>query len=283
MTAKLALGTVQFGLDYGVAGSGRPDDATVSAILRTARAAGIDLLDTAELYGQAETVLGQQGVADFAIVGKLGEVEGDGADIADRLRASLARIRVGGFYGLLLHRPGVLDGPQGDAIWTALDTARAAGLTGRIGVSTYTPEETLELVRRWPIDIVQLPLPPIDGRWQTGVLAELKDRGVEIHVRSILLQGLLAMAPDARPAYFAAHSGVLSAWDRWLAETGLTAPRACIALARAVPELDRIVVGVDTPAQLAELADPAPDVPPLPAAARSEDPALLNPALWRLS
>lgn len=279
MTAKLALGTVQFGLDYGVAGSGRPSDATVSAILQTARGAGIDLLDTAELYGQAETVLGQQGVADFAIVGKLGEITGDGTDIDARLRASLTRIGVDHFHGVLLHRPDVLDSPQGDAIWTALD----AGLTGRIGVSTYTPEDTLALVRRWPIDIVQLPLPPIDGRWQTGVLAELKDRGVEIHVRSILLQGLLAMAPQARPAYFTAYRDVLNAWDGWLADTGLTAARACIALARAVPEIDRIVVGVDTPAQLAELAEPGPDVPPLPDAARSDDPALLNPALWRLT
>lgn len=283
MTAQLALGTVQFGLDYGVAGAGRPDAATIDAILATARRLGVDLLDTAEMYGDAETVLGRHGVSDFAVVGKLGEITGDGADIDARLRGSLSRIGVARFHGVLLHRPAVLDGPDGARIWAALEAAVDAGLTGRIGVSTYDPDETRALLRRWPIDIVQLPLAPIDARWTDAILDDLKARGVELHVRSILLQGLLAMDPQARPAFFADFADVLAAWDAWRADTGLSAAQACMALTRARPQVDRIVLGVDRAAHLADLAAPGGPVPPLPDAARSRDPRLLNPALWRLS
>lgn len=281
MTVPLALGTVQFGMAYGVANAtGQPDLETVRRVLDAARAGGIDLLDTAELYGTAETVLGQAGIAGFGIVSKLGPIDGAAEDLAEtlaaRLAAILGRLGTDRLHGLLLHRPEVLLGPDGDQVWAALEALTGTGL---LGVSTYTPEETEALIERYPLGLVQLPLAPIDRRWD-GTLARLRARHVEVHTRSALLQGLLAMPAAARPPHFARWQGLLDGWDAWVRDRGLAPAAAALGLVRARHDIDRVVVGVETAAQLGELlaAPPLGDV--LPEALTTDDPALLNPALW---
>jgi aryl-alcohol dehydrogenase-like predicted oxidoreductase len=281
VTVPLALGTVQFGMAYGVANAtGQPDLETVRRVLDAARAGGIDLLDTAELYGTAETVLGQAGIAGFGIVSKLGPIDGAAEDLAEtlaaRLAAILGRLGTDRLHGLLLHRPEVLLGPDGDQVWAALEALTGTGL---LGVSTYTPEETEALIERYPLGLVQLPLAPIDRRWD-GTLARLRARHVEVHTRSALLQGLLAMPAAARPPHFARWQGLLDGWDAWVRDRGLAPAAAALGLVRARHDIDRVVVGVETAAQLGELlaAPPLGDV--LPEALTTDDPALLNPALW---
>ena len=281
MTVPLALGTVQFGMAYGVANaSGQPDLETVRQVLDAARAGGIDLLDTAELYGTAETVLGQAGIAGFGIVSKLGPIDGAAEDLAEtlaaRLAAILGRLGTDRLHGLLLHRPEVLLGPDGDRVWAALEALTGTGL---LGVSTYTPEETEALIERYPLGLVQLPLAPIDRRWD-GTLARLRARHVEVHTRSALLQGLLAMPAAARPPHFARWQGLLAGCDAWVRGRGLAPAAAALGLVRARHDIDRVVVGVETAAQLDELLAAPPLGDDLPEALTTDDPALLNPALW---
>ncbi len=281
MTVPLALGTVQFGMAYGVANaSGQPDLATVRRVLDAARAGGIDLLDTAELYGTAETVLGEAGIAGFGIVSKLGPIDGAAEDLTEtlaaRFAAILGRLGTDRLHGLLLHRPEVLLGPDGDRVWAAMEALTGTGL---LGVSTYTPEETEALIERYPLGLVQLPLAPIDRRWD-GTLARLRARHVEVHTRSALLQGLLAMPAAARPPHFARWQGLLDGWDAWVRDRGLSPAAAALGLVRARNDIDRVVVGVETAAQLDELLAAPPLGDDLPDALTTDDPALLNPALW---
>lgn len=272
----LALGTVQFGMAYGVANAaGQPPRDLVAAILARAAAGGIDLLDTAEGYGEAETVLGQSDTRGFGIVTKLAEIAPD-EDPAPRFAACLARLNRDRVHGLLLHRPGALLDAGGDRLWAGLQALTGAG---RLGVSTYTPEETEALLDRFPLALVQLPLAPIDARW-APTLDRLARAGVEVHSRSALLQGLLAMEAAARPAYFDPWRGLLSGWDAWCADLRLDRASAALALVRATPHLARVVVGVDTPGQLDSLLAAPAEVPDLPDALRTQDVGLLNPALW---
>ncbi len=281
MTVPLALGTVQFGMAYGVANaSGQPDLATVRRVLDAARAGGIDLLDTAELYGTAETVLGEAGIAGFGVVSKLGPIDGAAEDLTEtlaaRFAAILGRLGTDRLHGLLLHRPEVLLGPDGDRVWAAMEALTGTGL---LGVSTYTPEETEALIERYPLGLVQLPLAPIDRRWD-GTLARLRARHVEVHTRSALLQGLLAMPAAARPPHFARWQGLLDGWDAWVRDRGLSPAAAALGLVRARHDIDRVVVGVETASQLDELLAAPPLGDDLPDALTTDDPALLNPALW---
>ncbi len=286
---RLALGTVQFGMRYGVANrSGQVATAEAKLILERARASGVDTLDTAAAYGTSETTLGSLGVADWIIVSKIPAVADDCPDVRTWFRASvtatLERLRVPRLGGLLLHAPMQLRGPHGREIHSSLRQVQEEGLTERIGISVYGPEELDALIDSFAIDLVQAPLNIFDRRLATtGWLDRLRSAGIEIHVRSLFLQGLLLMGAAQRPPEFARWPRLLGRWDRWLASTGLTAVQACIGFAAAHPHIGRAVVGVDSVQQLDEILSALTlgDIE-FPQELACEERDLIDPSRWRL-
>ena len=286
---RLALGTVQFGLPYGIANvSGRVSVEEGRRILDSARQAGIDTLDTAIAYGDSEAVLGRIGIPDWRVVSKLPvmpEGVGDvGAWVASELNASLKRLNVDQLDGLLLHRPSQLFEPQGQALLSALQEVKEAGLVRKIGVSVYGPEEIDALFKLAHFDIVQAPMNILDRRLvDSGCLHRLKAAGVEVHTRSAFLQGLLLMSTEQRPAKFDRWHGIWHEWSRWLAETEMTALEACLRYAFSNAAVDRVLVGVDGENQLNQILEAigaAPTLPSLPGFGEVVDKELINPALW---
>lgn len=288
--SRLALGTAQFGLDYGVANAGgRMALDEAQRILGTARRCGVDTLDTAIAYGDAEARLGQLGTDGFRLVTKLPAVPQGEADVEAWVRAQLARsqarLQRPRVDGLLLHRPQQLLQQGGDALARALLAVQADGLATRIGVSVYDPAELGPLCEAMPITLVQAPLNLLDRRLQdSGWAMRLTGQGTEVHVRSAFLQGLLLMPPGRRPPWCGRWTALWAAWDAWLADTGLTPLQACLRYAAAVPGVDRVVVGVDGAAQLeaivAALGPPPLALPALPTWPEPPAPELINPALW---
>jgi aryl-alcohol dehydrogenase-like predicted oxidoreductase len=282
---KLALGTVQFGLDYGIANAvGRVPSEEISGILATARRAGITVLDTAVAYGDSEERLGDAGVDDFSVVSKLPSPMRDAATIAIAVRASLARLRRPELYGLLLHRSSDLLGNNGDEVFAALCALKHKGLVKKIGVSIYDPEELAPLIDRYDIDLVQSPYNVLDRRIATsGWLGRLKERGIEVHARSAFLQGLLLMRKAQRPARFAQWAPQLDAWDEWLVETAQSPLAGALSFVIAEGMIDRVVVGVDSDRHLQEIvaASGLPG-PPAPLSLASNDRHLINPAMWNI-
>ena len=283
---RLALGTVQFGLAYGVSNAGGQVAADeVAAILSAARAVGIDTLDTAIAYGDSEAVLGQLGIRDWRVVSKLPALPTPAEDVAcwvhAQFAASLQRLGVGYVEGLLLHRPDQLKGPGGDALWAALRGLREQGLVRRIGVSIYSHEELPELTAGRRFDLVQAPLNILDRSLvDSGWVQRLKEHGTELHVRSAFLQGLLLMGPD-RPARFARWQPIWQQWDDWLEQHGLSPLQASLRYCLSLPQVDRVVVGVESAAQLREIVDAAKgELPPPPDWSMPVDAMLVNPAKW---
>jgi aryl-alcohol dehydrogenase-like predicted oxidoreductase len=285
----LALGTAQFGSPYGIANrTGQVAPEEIRAILRHAETAGIDLLDTAIAYGDSEGRLGAAGIAGWAVVSKLPAVPDTCAEadverwVHSMVEASIRRLGVPRLYGVLLHRPAQLLSARGPSIYRALSRVRDAGLTERIGASTYSPSEAVELGMRFPFDIVQAPLNPFDRRLvEEGVVASLTARGVEVHARSVFLQGLLLLPPGHRPPAFARWRPIWDRWDAWLAEAGLRPIEACLRFVCAQAGLRRVVVGVDTLAHLRDILQSIEgDVPDLPSDLACDDQALVNPACW---
>jgi aryl-alcohol dehydrogenase-like predicted oxidoreductase len=182
----------------------------------------------------------------------------------------------------LLHRSFDLLAPGGEALYRELRAQRQRGIVDQIGVSVYEPEELEALCSRFEFDLIQAPFNVVDRRLaESGWLARLQRQGTEVHVRSVFLQGLLLMHADERPARFAAWQSLWDTWQRWLAESGLTALQACLAFALSHAGIARIVVGVDREAQLAEILASVTkyDVQP-PAALASCDSQLINPLSW---
>ncbi|OFZ97446.1 MAG: hypothetical protein A3H35_11875 [Betaproteobacteria bacterium RIFCSPLOWO2_02_FULL_62_17] len=284
---KLAIGTVQFGLNYGIANrSGQVNQREARSILGYAKAHGIDTLDTAITYGDCETRLGEIGVTGWQVISKLPALPVHVQDVETWVRAqvqaSLARLRMSCLRGFLLHRPEQLLGKHGDEIYCALSALKRQGLIEKIGVSIYNPGELDPLVRRFNLDLVQAPFNILDRRLITsGWMDRLARMNIELHARSVFLQGLLLMPNTRRPDKFNRWQPIWQRWQRWLAETGLTPLQACLRDALRQTGIARVVVGVDSLAQLEEILraaeGPAPD---LPEALHTNEIDLIDPARW---
>lgn len=286
---KLALGTVQFGLNYGVANArGQVSLDEAGAILRTAAAGGVDTLDTAMAYGDSERRLGEIGVAHWKVVTKLPSIPDDCTDVeawvTASVQSSLSRLKVGDLYGLLLHRPDQLLSARGAALYRALRQLKADGLIERYGVSIYDPAELDALCVAHQFDLVQVPFNVFDRRLiQSGWLSRLTAQGTQVHVRSVFLQGLLLLPTHARPAEFERWAPLWAAYDRWLQDAGVTPLQGCLRYALSFAGIDRVIVGVDSERHLTEILNAADGAAPeIPDALMTDDPDLLNPARWPL-
>lgn len=284
-TGKVALGTAQFGLDYGISNTaGQVSQAEVETILARARSGGIVTVDTAAAYGSSETALGAACVSSFQVVSKL---NGQAADIpqpdaVDRaLSASLQRLNLTSLYGYLVHDPALLLSPQGDRIYRRMTELRDQGLVQKIGVSAYTPAEIETLSGRYDLDLVQIPLNPLDARWD-DTLPALKSAGTEIHCRSIFLQGLLLMDPAKLPRHMAAHQDTLTRWHDWCRARDLSPLAACIGFMNDLQTMDKAVLGVTRRAELDQILElNAASLPEaLPENLRTTQAEFLNPSLW---
>ena len=251
LTQRLALGTAQFGLAYGLNNqAGQPAAAAVAEVLAAAQAAGLTLLDTAAAYGNSEARLGEL-VGDnaaFALITKL--PAGPPAQVAQHLAESLGRLRCAELYGVMFHafKP-LQDEPTA---WQALQAARAAGQVQRIGVSLYHPHEAAWLLAEgWDIDLVQVPYSAFDQRF-AAVLPQLAARGVEVHVRSAFLQGLLLRDPATLPEFFRPLAPKLMRLRALAAAAGVPLPAALLLFAAYASGVARAVIGVDSVANLHE-------------------------------
>jgi aryl-alcohol dehydrogenase-like predicted oxidoreductase len=243
-------------------------------------------LDTAIAYGDSESTLGQAGAGDWSVVTKLPALPEGCADVAGwvetQMEGSLKRLGVSQLHGVLLHRPDQLLGEGGKSLFKALQHLKAQGITRKIGVSVYGPQELDRLMAEMQFDLVQAPLNILDRRlMESGWAKRLMNQGTELHVRSAFLQGLLLMTPDQRPEKFARWSHVWSEWTRWLAETGLTPLQACLGYALGVEEVDKVVVGVDSVKQFKEIVAASNSaLPSLPDWLQPIDTDLINPSHW---
>jgi aryl-alcohol dehydrogenase-like predicted oxidoreductase len=284
---RLALGTVQFGIDYGIANTrGKVPPGEAKTVLDSAWAAGIDTLDTAVAYGDSEARLGQLGVESWKVVSKLPAMPDDCGDVREwvsaAVRESLQRLRLKALYGLLLHRPLQLLGPKGGELYHALEQLKTDRVVLKTGVSIYDPGELGDLCRHFHFDLVQAPFSLLDRRLvDTGWLSRLAEQNTELHTRSVFLQGLLLMAPGQRPKSFDRWASVLGKYDDWLKATGLTRLEACIRYALSFPEISRVIVGVDGVDQLKEIVHAARGGALEPGDAfGTTDRQLLDPSLW---
>ena len=143
---KLALGTAQFGLNYGISNTaGKVSDHELQQILRVAADKGITLLDTAQAYGDAESRLGQFISNNFQVISKLAPGT-TAATARTAVLHSLNQLKQPNLYGLMLHRTQ----DYSAELWQKLQSMQAAGLVGKLGISVYTPEELDEFFRSVP-------------------------------------------------------------------------------------------------------------------------------------
>lgn len=260
--SRLGLGTVQFGLDYGISNStGQVAAGDVETIVTDAATAGICVLDTAAAYGESESVLGASRAAGFGfrIITKTRPQRGNRVgvneleDVRLGFENSLKQLGVESVGGLLVHDARDLLVPGGEGLYDQLCEWRQSGKVEKIGVSIYDRAEAESLFERYDFDLIQLPLNLFDQRLlQDGTISALNRQDVEIHVRSVFLQGVLLMAEGSLPPSFKGLDEHHRQYWHALRAAGIPPLAAALGFVNALPEVDVLLVGVNSRQHLAE-------------------------------
>lgn len=288
MSARLALGTAQFGLAYGINNTrGRIPATEVKQILQEAAAAGIDTIDTAYAYGESEKAIGAalDDSMSFRIVTKFPARDSRRHPLAI-WRESCERLGHRPVYGYLLHNYAAFV----DRLHLVdfLQELRAQGHVQRTGFSLYHPDELRDIFDRGlPFEIVQVPFSVLDQRF-LPYFPELHKRGIEIHIRSVFLQGLVFRDPAALPEFFRPAVGALNRLHDASRVLQLGVAEFCLGFCLAQAHVDRVIVGVDSLQNLRQNIACGSTVKAieanreiLPALALAV-PEVLNPALWKM-
>ena len=288
--SKFAIGTAQFGMEYGINSSnGRVEIPEINRILNYAKSINIDLLDTASSYGVSEEILGKISDHNFKIITKTRHFkstkisEKEIALLNDDFSRSLTKLNKKFVYGLLVHNSDDLFKAGANRLFDSLLALKEAGKILKVGVSVYDLRQLDFVLENFNLDIVQLPLSIFDRRMvENGMLSYLNSQGIEVHARSIFLQGLLLIKKNMRPDKFSQWNKLWDVWDKWLIENDISPLEASVRFVNSISEVSKILVGVETTHQLTEINSAATGfLPSIPEELFTTDEYLLNPSNWK--
>ncbi len=253
--SKLCLGTVQFGMKYGIKNElGRqPTDEESFAVLRAAKKGGVEFLDTASVYGEAEDLLGcfDVGHAGFHVISKLrswGQQKIDKEAVLLEIEASLQRLKIKKLYGYMLHRA---EDMNNETVIQGMVAAKERDYTGHIGVSVYDPKEALRVVQSGIWDMIQIPYNVLDQRLdETGFFELARKNHVKVFARSAFLQGLLLMEVEHLPTHLQKVRPYIEKFRQIVAKNHYAPEEGAMLYSYCHPGIDYVVFGVDTEVQL---------------------------------
>jgi aryl-alcohol dehydrogenase-like predicted oxidoreductase len=290
--SKLILGSAQFGMNYGVSNKiGKIDNQEIKKIFQFSQENSIDTVDTAMSYGNSEELIGIYN-NNLKVISKLPPIPKKCNDIKMwfnlEIKHSLERLKLKKLHGILLHKPDDLLGENGLKLSELLNSLKRNGTVSKIGISIYNLsiiDKYLDLIK---IDIIQCPFNIIDQRLiNSDIGAKIHGQGIEIHARSIFLQGLLLMPSKERPEYFQKWSLLWSKYDKFLNFHNISSIQACIDFILSNELIDKFVVGIDSLQHLNEVVGLTKQSPLKNNykfnGLSSSDPNLINPSLWSIN
>ena len=285
---RIVLGGAQLGLPYGILNGGETlSREEVARILDTAFGHGIDSIDTAIAYGQSESIIGETAQNRFKVISKLPPIPSSVSNVSEwvhtQVDASLSRLKCTSLDALLLHRPQDLTGIHGAELYDAISSLKIEKIIHRFGVSIYEPDELANSIGKFDIDIVQAPFNVFDRRI-LGVIDQLTALNIEVHVRSVFLQGVLIASPKDRPQRFQPWSEHFSQFDTWVRSTGLSAMACCLGFALQQPGVAKLVIGTTSAESLTEVMNSVPNTHlEVPAHLQSSIEQLIDPRVWSVA
>ena len=252
----------------------------VKDILYYAKTNNIDTLDTASGYGNSEQVLGEVGIDNYRITTKTSSLKNGVDSVIKEFYKSMENLNQKAVDGLLIHDINEVNDKEFNDLFKQLNELKQKRLVNKVGFSTYMPEQVDFLLENFDFDLIQLPFNVFDNRLiQGGQLNTLKDNGVEVHARSIFLQGVL-LDFDSLPSYFSTWQKQFNEYQTIVKESGLSLLEYSLNYALKVQEIDKILVGVNSKKQLEDIVWSIKNKGELDAYS-IDDIDLLNPSLWK--
>lgn len=257
---KLVLGTAQLGLDYGIANKiGKPEENKAFEIMKYAVENGIDYFDTAYSYGNSEIIIGKflnfhkKYKNKINIITKMPSSKKEKLnekDINNRFFESLHRLRQESIYCYMVHD--FIDIKNNcDEIGNIFLKLKENSYIKKIGVSIYEPYQLEFLVKYFDFDLIQLPISIFDQRFITNKsLKRLKRKNIEVHVRSIFLQGLLFLEENNLPPKMNKFKDYISKLNAISLKYNLSKEEIALLFVNAINEINKIVIGIEKIDQL---------------------------------
>lgn len=290
MTNKLILGTVQFGLDYGINNTlGKPTTQNIKNILDVAYANGINILDTAEAYGNSQEQIGEyhkNSPNTFNVITKFSSsVTNLSENILERVQQNIKLLNINKLYCYMFHSFKDFI-TYFSTFKNDLIQLQNNGLIQKLGVSVYTNVELESVLQTPEIQVVQLPFNLLDNDTKRGqTLKKAQEKGVEIHTRSAFLQGLFFKSLHEIPEKLKPLQPYLEKIEAIKKELSLSTETISIQYPLQKTYINNVLIGVDSVGQLqsniknsiAKVAIAEADID----AINVKENLLLNPSNWK--
>lgn len=256
---KIALGTAQFGTDYGISNlNGQSSIDDVKKIIEFSRKIGIKKIDTAKNYGETEKIIGEVGIKDFEIITKLPKISSKESNlkllIDNQIQDSISKMKISKIDTLLLHNSKDLLSENGNKIFDIIQELKKEGIINKFGISIYEKDEIDQLNKNFKFDVIQIPFNIFDTRLiKSGFLRGLKKKGIEIHARSIFLQGLLINNHNLFPRKLKKFSKYFITWKKFCIKNNVSLKEACIIFATKQKFVSKFVLGFKNSKELEQI------------------------------
>lgn len=283
---KIILGSASWGSRYGEFNEASMALDEIPKLISYARKFGINEIDTAPSYGDAEEGIGAIPTRGTLLYTKVSRRDWDaGAEsVQANLENSMASLRVSRLRGLIFHSAeSLLREPRRAEAF--MRRTVEDGIADQWGVSVYTPKEAAEIIRVCRPDFIQLPASVADRRFEAaGLLDEMKLREIRVHARSIFLQGVLLQPPMSLPSFLAPLRTWMSQFQKFADELGLTRLQICLLYVLMDVRYDKVLIGVNSENQLRQIltaslrAEPSANIADLLPVNQE---SLLDPRMWK--
>ncbi len=289
MMNKIIIGTANFGMKYGIGNNQKKLlDSDIVDIFNTAKKIGVDTIDTAISYGNSLVRLGEFGINNFKIITKFPKIPDDQKKqtiwFYEQIESTLKQLDVNNLEAILLHYPkDILEKKNSELIHFLLNL-KNEGVIKKIGVSVYEKNELEEVLEIFKPDIIQCPVNIFDNRLlEKNYLEKISKKGIEIHIRSIFLQGLLLFKREEIPQEFLKYYNIWEEWYNWLKIMKLNPLEACIRYTNSLKSVDKIVVGINSAHHLNQITKymRKPNLKRNPNWQNSISKDLIDPRLWK--
>ena len=283
---KLILGTANIAKGYGIMNKKGVSSKVIKNLIKFSRKNKIYGLDTAYSYRGVEKNIGKVNLANLKICTKTPKIIKKKEILIEKyfykaVKSSSIRINVKSFYVVFIHKSEDLFGPKGEEIYKAMLNLKKGGITKKIGVSVYSPEDLKKILKKYFFDVVQIPINVFDRRFlKKNYLYELKKKNIEIHARSIFLQGMLLLDQNLLPSYFRRWQKLFNKWQEWNKQHNVKKVHTCLNFIKNVNYIDKIVIGVSNIDGFQEIINYRKIEKLFPKKIFSADKKLLDPRLW---
>lgn len=260
-SSKLGLGAANIGSRYGKSSGDRNLSLKeLSEILSFANSKNIRVIDTAKNYPNSETTLGSFDLAEFDLITKLPKYTNTKLSVLDwtlnQIYDSLRKLGVSKLYSVLLHDTSDLFSGISNELLSALQLLKTENFVEKIGISVYNTSEVLDALKLYDFDLVQIPANLADQRFQqSGTLDLLYRNGIEIHARSIFLQGLFLITEKNIPHQFNTWADWFKKYFNILNKNSVHPVHLCLNYPLSLSQISKVIVGVQTVSQLIEISN----------------------------